>query len=185
MPFQPLDIVMLRPELGAKIFAILEIKPSRLAVEYLAVKLDKGPLTRRYRLREDQILVKIGTLDAQALQVAGATFAFPQPENWQEGQYFARFMSQHVPLEMDRRRWAFLAQLKPGECVPILQYSRSGTRVEHHRFLEVLPTGQKYHFTAVNANGTVYRWTLDSLYLPREGNQESQTGSSEGPPPQS
>lgn len=165
MPYQLFDIVKLRPEHGAKVYAIVAVEPLHPTHAYVAVKLDKGPLTKRYRLSDDEILAKIGTLDAAALQLEASHFDHPASENWQLGQHFARYMAQRAPLELDRRRWALLARLEPGAAVTIQRRTRQGVRLEQHRFVEVLPSGQKYHFAAINPNGTVYKWTLESLQL--------------------
>lgn len=165
MSYQPFDIVMLRPEFGSKIFAIVGVEPQRPKNELVAVRMDKGPLTKRYRLADDHILAKIGALDPEALKLDATPLPSEENENWQLGQHYARFMAQQAPAELERRRWALLARLQPNDPVAISRHTRGGKRIERHRFLEVLPNGQKYHFTAVNPNGTVYRWTLDSLDL--------------------
>src|SRR5437868_4483216 len=61
MSFELHDIVMLRVDLGARVYAIVEVKPFFAGTEYIAVKLDKGPFVKRYRLRDDDIGAKIGT----------------------------------------------------------------------------------------------------------------------------
>ena len=93
-------------------------------------------------------------------------------------------MAQQAPTELDRRRWALLASLQPGDAVAIRRTTRRGSHIEQHRFLEVLPTGQKYHFTAANLNGTVYKWTLESLHLDTSTEQGLDSGPAEAEPPE-
>jgi len=168
MQYHLFDIVMLRPEFASRIFAIVELVEDRPENPYAAVRLERGPLTKRYLLNDEQILVRIGTLAPEALSLDKTQLQPAPPPDWEIGQSFAAYMANRAPTELDRRRWSLLAHLKPGDCVPIKRVTRSAVRVEHHRFREVLPSGQKYHFTALNANGTIYRWTLDSLYLEPE-----------------
>lgn len=92
MPYQPFDIVMLQPKFGAKIYAIVEVAPNCTEQPYLAVRLDKGPLTRRYRLDEENILARIGTLDPVALQLNPAQIESAPSLDWETGQHFARYM---------------------------------------------------------------------------------------------
>src|SRR5438046_1504917 len=119
MPYQPFDIVMLRPEAGSKIYAIVAVLPDQPEHPYLAVRLDRGPLTRRYRLTDEHILSKIGTLDPVALTLDPSRVEPASSSEWQLGQHYARYMAEHAPTELDRRRWALLARLQPGDCVPI------------------------------------------------------------------
>jgi hypothetical protein len=159
---------MVRLESGARIFAIVEVVPDRHLRPYVGVRLDRGPLTRRYRLGEDEILAKIGTLDAEALKLDPAQVARVPSRDWQLGQYFAQYMAERASADLDRRRWRLLASLQPGDPVVLRRFTRRGEHIEQHCFQAVLPTGQKYHFTAVNPNGTVYKWTLESLHLESE-----------------
>jgi hypothetical protein len=183
MPYQPFDIVMLRPELGAKIYAIAEVDPER-PEHYIAVRLDRGPLIKRYRLRDDEIWARIGTLEPHALQLDPASVERLPPPDWRLGQHYARYMAEQAPTELERRRWALLASLKPGDYVPLQRRTARGVRIEAHRFQEVLPAGQKYRFTAVNANGTVYRWPLEALFLQPEGGKTLPPGPSTTAPPE-
>jgi hypothetical protein len=185
MPYQPFDIVMLRPEFGTRVYAIVEPASPRPETGYVAVRLEKGPLAQRYRLAEAQIWAKIGTLDPAALKLDPASVERPPPPDWRLGQHFARFQAQHAPTELERRRWAVLADLQPGDPIAIQRYTRRGVRIEPHRFREVLPAGQKYHFSAINANGTVYRWTLESVHLSPEEDKNPKAGGSATPPPES
>lgn len=165
MPYELHDIVMLRIDLGGKVYAIVEVKPFFAGTEYIAVKLDKGPFVKRYKLRDDDIAAKIGTLDPGALERDSPAFKISPPDNWQLGQGFARYMAERSPLELDRQRWAFLAACQPGDSIFLRHETSRGSRLEPHRFLEVLPEGQKYHFCAINLNGTVYRFPLDAIPL--------------------
>src|SRR5579885_3199372 len=92
MPYQRFDIVMLRPEFGAKVYAIVDLLTTRPESPYLAIRLDRGPLTRRYRLGEDHILARIGTLDPKALELNPAAVEMAPSTGWQLGQHYARFM---------------------------------------------------------------------------------------------
>ena len=165
MKYQLFDIVMMRPEFGAKVYAIVEVDEHRPSNPYLGVRLDRGPFIRRYYLGEHDILARIGTLDAEALQLNLAQVESPPPANWQLGQQFASFMAQHATTELDRQRWALLAKLKPGDPIMLGRGTARSRRIEQHRFQEVLPRGQKYHFTAINPNGMIYRWTLGAICL--------------------
>jgi hypothetical protein len=179
--YQPFDIVMLRPESGARIYAIVEVMPDRPASPYIAVRLDRGALTRRYRLNDDQILAKIGTLDPEALKLDPARVEITPSVDWQLGQHFAPYMAERAATEPDRQRWALLASLKPGDPIAIRRYSSGVERIEQHRFREVLPSGQKYHFAAVNANGTVYRWPLAVVHLGGTGGSSALLASENKP----
>src|SRR5436305_8743840 len=132
MSYQPFDIVMLRPEYGSKIFAIVGVEPQRPKNEFIAVRMDKGPLTKRYRLADDHILAKIGTLDPAALTLDATPLPSLENENWQLGQHYARFMAQQAPTELDRRRWTLLARLQPNDPIAISRFTRRGKRVEQH-----------------------------------------------------
>jgi hypothetical protein len=165
MNYQPFDIVMLRQECGARIYAIVELAPNDRARPYVAVKLDRGPMKQRYLLADDEILAKIGRLDAEAVKLDPGKVEVAPSLDWHIGQSFARYMAERALTELDRRRWAVLARLQPGDPVVLRRFTRRGEFIEQHRFQEVLPSGQRYHFTAMNANGTVYRWTLDSLQM--------------------
>jgi len=164
MKYQPFDIVMLRPELGAKIFAIVELDSLHPSHCYVGVRLERGPLSKRYQLREDQVLARIGTLDPESLKLDPTLVEMAPPADWQLGQHYAAFMARQAPAAEDRQRWAILARLQPGDPVTLCRVTRRGSRLEQHRFRAVLPRGQQYHFAAVNSNGTIYRWKLDSLY---------------------
>jgi hypothetical protein len=165
MKYQLFDIVMLRLECGSGIFAIVALAQPPSQRPYVAVKLDRGPLVRQYELADDEILGKIGTLDPEALKLDPATVETTPSADWHLGQSFARYMAERAFTAEDRQRWALLARLQPGAAIALRRFTRRGERIECHRFQQVLPGGQKYHFTAVNANGTVYRWTLESLLL--------------------
>jgi hypothetical protein len=165
MPYDQHDIVILRTEEGGRVYAIVEVRTSFAGVEYIAVKLDKGPFLNRYRLSEDHIAAKIGVLDPKALDSDSDLFKVSPPENWMAGRYYACDMAAHSPLEADRRRWARLAACQPGDTIYLRHVSRRNVRLLPHRFLEVLPAGQKYVFTAVNPNGTVYRFPLDAVHV--------------------
>jgi hypothetical protein len=79
-------------------------------------------------------------------------------------------MARTTPDARDRRRWAVLAGLKPGDPIGLRRNTRRGVVVDRHHFHEVLPKGQKYHFAAVDAKGTIYRWSLGALDLAAEEN---------------
>jgi hypothetical protein len=177
MPFQPFDIVVLRPEFEAQVFAIVGIEPQRPKYPYAAVRMDKGPFTPQYHLGDQEILAKIGTLDPEALKLDMSAHSTPNPENWEVGRHFPQYMADGTLDTVERRRWALLASLKPGDPIFLRRYSARGHRVEQHRFVEVLPSGQKYNFAAINANGKVYRWTLASVEIGTELDcQKSDTG---------
>jgi len=163
MKYAAFDIVMLGPALGGKIYAIVSVEAARPNAPYIAVRLDRGPLTKTYRLDDGLILAKIGTLDAAALKLNPADIDLPAPPDWELGQSYAGLMAQRAETEGERRRWGMLALLRPGDPVPLCRWTRYGEQVEVHRFREVLPSGQRYHFTAMNAQGKLYRWTLESL----------------------
>ena len=167
MKYQPLDIVMLRPDQSARIYAIVGLAPAEERYSYLAVRLDRGPLTKRYGLQEEHILAKIGVLDPGALQVDPAKVAMDRTVDYEIGQSYAEFMA-GAPTEWDAERSALLARLEPGQCVPIRRETAWGVQVEHHRYQNVLPSGQKYRFAAMNQDGKVYRWTLEAIYLENE-----------------
>ena len=97
MQYQAFDIVMLQPTQGSKIYAIVAVEPLRPQNAYVAVRLDKGPLLKRYRLGDDHILAKIGTLDPEALKLNPGAFVAPPSENAEIGQHCARFMAQQAP----------------------------------------------------------------------------------------
>jgi hypothetical protein len=168
MKYQPFDIVVLRLKYGGKIYAIVDVVPDRPADPYVVVRLDRAPLTKRFWLAEEEILARIGSLDPEAIKLDPGKVETAPSLDWQIGQVFARSMAELALTDLDRRRWAYLASLQPGDCVAIRRVTRRGALIEHHRFQEVLPGGQKYHFLAVNDNGTVYKWTLESLHLKSE-----------------
>ena len=165
MKYQPLEIVMLRPKYGGRIYAITEVNAERFQNPYRAVKLHHGPLQQHYLLNDGMILSRIGTLDPEALQLDPGQVDPPSTLDWQIGEHFALYMAQRAGTELDRKRWAFLATLKPGDPITLLRYTARGESLEQHRFREVLPSGQKYHFSAINSKGKVYRWTLESVHL--------------------
>jgi hypothetical protein len=165
MTYQLFDIVMLRQEQGARIYAIVELAPNNPTRPYVGARLDRGPLTGKYLLAEDEILTKIGTLNPEAIKLDPGKVQTAPTLDWHIGQSFARHMAECAITELDRQRWAFLARLQPGDPLVLRRFTRRGEYLERHRFQEVLPNGQRYHFTALNANGTVYKWTLESLHL--------------------
>jgi hypothetical protein len=171
MNYQQFDIVMLRPEFASRIFGIVEIIPGRPLKPYVGVKLDRGPLGKRYLLDDDGILAKIGNLDPAALKLDPAQVEQAPSLDWETGKYFAMHMAERAASELDRRRWRLLASLKPGDPVALLRDTSQGKRIEQHRFRNVLPNGQKYHFAVVNRNGVAYRWTLEALYLGSEASE--------------
>lgn len=180
MPFQPFDIVMLRAEAGNGVYAILRPDPLSADESYVMVKLDKGPFVKTYRIRAASVLARIGTLDPEALKLNPAQQAAPEGD-WQQGQRYARFMAQEARQPEDRLRWGVLADLKPGDPVLLHVASRRGCRPEVHRFIEVLPNGQKYVFSAVNTKGTIYRYPLSTVAV-RVGPIVS-AGAPPAPPP--
>jgi hypothetical protein len=182
MRYQLYDIVMARQELGAKVYALVAVEPHRADRPYVGVRLDKGPFRRRFRLGDGDILAKIGTLDPEAIKLDPTAAPVTPTGTWELGRHFAEYMAQRAPAAADRLRWAYLAGLKPGDAVAIRRGSAHGHRIETHRFVEVLPTGQKYHFAAVNPNGTVYKWTLEALHLGAGGGLQSGGTTGEGPP---
>ena len=164
MPYALHDIVLLRREHGSKVYAIVELPSGPGEDRYVAVKLDKGPFVKRYWVHEEEIAAKIGVLDPKALELGAEVFKLSPPENWRLGQAFARHMAEQSLLESDRQAWAFLARCQPGDFITIRQHTRHGIQLVPHRFLEVLPEGQKYVFRAINPNGTIYRFPLDALH---------------------
>lgn len=162
MKYQALDVVVMRPENGARFYLIVEASASE-ADTYIAARLEKAPLNNRYLIREDHILMKVGRLEPAALQLDAAALELPPPPDWELGQAYARALANRAASDQERRCWALLATLKPGDPVSIR--AGFGKRDHGHRFHQVLLTGKRYVFEAVTCGGNVYRYPLEALSL--------------------
>jgi hypothetical protein len=168
MKYQLFDIVVLRQEFGSRIYGIVTVGPAGATDAYLGIKLDKAPMAKCYHLGDDEILAKIGTLEADAVKRYLSQVEIPISTEWELGREFARFMARTAADANDRRRWALLGSLRPGDPIALRKYTRRGPVVERHLFREVLPKAQKYHLSAVDRKGTIYRWTLAAVDLAEE-----------------
>jgi hypothetical protein len=168
MKYQLFDIVVLRQEFGSRIYGIVTVGPTGASDAYLGIKLDKAPIAKCYHLGDDEILAKIGTLDGDAVKRYLSQVEIPTPTDWEIGQQFARLMARTAADATDRRRWAILGSLKPGDPIGLCRHTRRGVVVARHHFHEVLPKAQKYHFSAVDPKGTIYRWSLAAVDLAEE-----------------
>jgi hypothetical protein len=147
------DIVLGKHPYKQEVFVILHVIPIVADRQYVALRPENGKL---YDLSDEHVL-KIGEATEEYMACDGRI----QPENLvnQEEYLIGQLRAEteaRSSMGDDQKRWAILANAKPGDLIRI--HNRTGS--EMLKFQCVLERGKKYVFLAENAAQKVFKYPL-------------------------